>query len=94
MCSGLTTMGTNWTHRHEAAKQHSSAQAPLKDSLLDAIESQRAATWLGVGSPSGGAEYTLFPVGVSQEEAQLLHPAQTHLSLVSDKTQAWVPRVT
>lgn len=49
MCSGLTTMGTNWTHRHEEAKQHSSAQAPLKDSFLDAIESQGAATWLGVG---------------------------------------------
>nr|XP_019572358.1 PREDICTED: DNA repair-scaffolding protein isoform X1 [Rhinolophus sinicus] len=50
--SGLTTMETNWTHRHEEeAKQHFSAQSPLRDSLLDAIESQGAATWLGVGVP-------------------------------------------
>ncbi|XP_021544158.2 DNA repair-scaffolding protein [Neomonachus schauinslandi] len=49
MCSGLTTMWTDCTHGHEEAKQHFPAQAPLRDSLLDAVESQGAATWSGVG---------------------------------------------
>lgn len=49
---GLTTMETNWTHRHEEeAKQHLSAQSPLRGSFLDAVESQGAATWSGVGVP-------------------------------------------
>ncbi|XP_030884871.1 DNA repair-scaffolding protein isoform X2 [Leptonychotes weddellii] len=49
MCSGLTTMWTDCTHGHEEAKQRFPAQAPLRDSLLDAVESQGAATWSGVG---------------------------------------------
>ncbi|XP_027452229.1 DNA repair-scaffolding protein isoform X2 [Zalophus californianus] len=49
MCSGLTTMWTDCTHGHEEAKQHFPAQALLRDSLLDAVESQGAATWSGVG---------------------------------------------
>ncbi|XP_045863068.1 DNA repair-scaffolding protein isoform X3 [Meles meles] len=49
MCSGLTTMRTDCTHGHEEAKQCFPAQAPLRDSLLDAVESQGAAPWSGVG---------------------------------------------
>uniref|UniRef100_A0A452R5T4 DUF4503 domain-containing protein n=1 Tax=Ursus americanus TaxID=9643 RepID=A0A452R5T4_URSAM len=49
MCSGLTTMRTDCNHGHEEAKQCFPAQAPLRDSLLDAVESQGAATWSGVG---------------------------------------------
>lgn len=51
LCSLLTIMGTNRTHSHEEAKQHFSHQAPLRDSLLDAVESQGAAKWSGVGVP-------------------------------------------
>ncbi|XP_054548253.1 DNA repair-scaffolding protein isoform X2 [Talpa occidentalis] len=49
MCSGLTIMGKDWTHRHREAKQHFPAQPPLRDSLLDAVEMQGAGTWSGVG---------------------------------------------
>lgn len=49
ICSDLTTTEANWMHRHEQAKQHFSAQPSLRDSLLDAIESQGATTWSGVG---------------------------------------------
>ncbi|XP_058420530.1 DNA repair-scaffolding protein isoform X3 [Diceros bicornis minor] len=49
MCSGLTAMGTDWTHGDKEAKQHILAQAPLRDSLLDAVENQGAATWPGGG---------------------------------------------
>ncbi|KAK2503762.1 hypothetical protein MC885_017869 [Smutsia gigantea] len=49
MCSGLTTIETDCTHGHKEAKQPSPAQASLKDSLLDAAESQGSATWSGVG---------------------------------------------
>ncbi|XP_034506026.1 DNA repair-scaffolding protein isoform X4 [Ailuropoda melanoleuca] len=49
MCSGLTTMRTDCNHGHEEAKQCFPAQAPLTHSLLDAVESQGAATWSGVG---------------------------------------------
>ncbi|KAK2493618.1 hypothetical protein MC885_006052 [Smutsia gigantea] len=48
-CSGLTTMETDWTHWHKEAKQPFPAQASLKDSLLDAAESQGSATWSGFG---------------------------------------------
>ncbi|XP_036119805.1 DNA repair-scaffolding protein [Molossus molossus] len=50
MCS-LTTVRTEWAHKHKEAKQHLSSPAPLRDSLLDTVESQGAATWSGVGVP-------------------------------------------
>ncbi|XP_045705378.1 DNA repair-scaffolding protein isoform X2 [Phyllostomus hastatus] len=49
--SNLTTMRTDWTHRHEEAKQHFPSQVSLTDSLLDTVESQGAATWSGVRVP-------------------------------------------
>ncbi|XP_019678187.2 DNA repair-scaffolding protein isoform X2 [Felis catus] len=48
MCSDLTTMRTECTRGHEETKQCFPAQAPLRDSLLDAVESQGAAPWSGV----------------------------------------------
>ncbi|XP_051700434.1 DNA repair-scaffolding protein isoform X2 [Oryctolagus cuniculus] len=48
MCSGVTPMGTGWTHEHEEAKQHLAAGAPPRDSLLDMVESQGASMWSGV----------------------------------------------
>ncbi|XP_046929866.1 DNA repair-scaffolding protein isoform X2 [Lynx rufus] len=48
MCSDLTTMRTECTHGHEETKQCFPAQAPLRDSLLDAVEGQGAAPWSGV----------------------------------------------
>nr|XP_040150015.1 DNA repair-scaffolding protein isoform X2 [Ictidomys tridecemlineatus] len=47
--SDLATTGTDWTNRHEKAKQHFTAESPLRDSLLDVVESQGAAPWSGVG---------------------------------------------
>ncbi|XP_059972472.1 DNA repair-scaffolding protein isoform X2 [Mesoplodon densirostris] len=49
MCDGHTTVGTDWTLRHEQAELGFPAQAPLRDSLLDAVESQGVATWSGAG---------------------------------------------
>ncbi|XP_057590351.1 DNA repair-scaffolding protein isoform X6 [Hippopotamus amphibius kiboko] len=49
MCGGRTAVGTDWTLRHEQAEPGFPAQAPMRDSLLDAVESQGAATWSGVG---------------------------------------------
>ncbi|XP_044101568.1 DNA repair-scaffolding protein isoform X4 [Neovison vison] len=49
MYSGLTTIRTDCTHGHEEAKQCFPAEAHLRDSLLDAVESQGAAPWPGVG---------------------------------------------
>ncbi|XP_040150015.2 DNA repair-scaffolding protein isoform X2 [Ictidomys tridecemlineatus] len=46
--SDLATTGTEWTNRHEKAKQHFTAESPLRDSLLDVVESQGAAPWSGV----------------------------------------------
>uniref|UniRef100_A0A8C9PU71 Scaffold protein involved in DNA repair n=1 Tax=Spermophilus dauricus TaxID=99837 RepID=A0A8C9PU71_SPEDA len=47
--SDLATTGTEWTNRHEKAKQHFTAESPFRDSLLDVVESQGAAPWSGVG---------------------------------------------
>nr|XP_030715662.1 DNA repair-scaffolding protein isoform X4 [Globicephala melas]XP_030715663.1 DNA repair-scaffolding protein isoform X4 [Globicephala melas] len=49
MCGGHTTVGTDWTLRHEQAELGFPARAPLRDSLLDAVESQGVATWSGAG---------------------------------------------
>ncbi|XP_054947008.1 DNA repair-scaffolding protein isoform X2 [Physeter macrocephalus] len=49
MCGGHTTVGTDWTLRHERAELGFPARAPLRDSLLDAVESQGVATWSGAG---------------------------------------------
>nr|XP_044999403.1 DNA repair-scaffolding protein isoform X3 [Jaculus jaculus] len=49
VCSGLPSMGTGWTHKYEEATQYPEVDAPLRDSLLDIVESQRAAPWSGVG---------------------------------------------
>ncbi|XP_035132643.1 DNA repair-scaffolding protein isoform X5 [Callithrix jacchus] len=49
MCSGIATTGTAWTHWHKEAKQHIPIDAPLRDSLLDVVESQGAASWSGAG---------------------------------------------
>ncbi|XP_038202336.1 DNA repair-scaffolding protein isoform X2 [Arvicola amphibius] len=48
-CSGLATTGTGWTHGHEKTEQHLAVGAPLRDSLLDIVESQRSDPWSGVG---------------------------------------------
>ncbi|CAO2630983.1 DNA repair-scaffolding protein [Lemmus lemmus] len=47
-CSGLATTGTGWTHRHDKTEQHLVVGAPLRDSLLDIVESQRTDPWSGV----------------------------------------------
>lgn len=44
----LATTGTDWTHGHDKAEQHLIVGAPLRDSLLDIVESQRAGPWSGV----------------------------------------------
>ena len=44
----LATPGTGWTHGHEKAEQHLIVAAPLRNSLLDIVESQRAGLWSGV----------------------------------------------
>ncbi|XP_032465272.1 DNA repair-scaffolding protein isoform X3 [Phocoena sinus] len=49
MCGGHTTVGTDWTLRPEQAELGFPARAPLRDSLLDAVESQGVATWSGAG---------------------------------------------
>ncbi|XP_059984273.1 DNA repair-scaffolding protein isoform X1 [Lagenorhynchus albirostris] len=49
MCGGHTTVGTDWTLRHEQAELGFPARAALRDSLLDAVESQGVATWSGAG---------------------------------------------
>ncbi|XP_011929884.1 PREDICTED: DNA repair-scaffolding protein isoform X3 [Cercocebus atys] len=49
VCSGVATTGTASTHRHKEAKQHIPAGTPLRDSLLDVVESQGAASWPGAG---------------------------------------------
>ncbi|XP_021573711.1 DNA repair-scaffolding protein-like [Carlito syrichta] len=49
VCSGAATMGTSMTHQHEEARQHIPTSTPLRDSLLDVVESQGAAPWLGAG---------------------------------------------
>ncbi|XP_066873247.1 DNA repair-scaffolding protein isoform X11 [Kogia breviceps] len=49
MCGGHTTVSTDWSLRHERAEPGVPARAPPRDSLLDAVESQGVATWLGAG---------------------------------------------
>lgn len=49
MCSDLSTLGEDHTHKHKEAKQHFSTQASLRDSLLDAVENQDATTWFQIG---------------------------------------------
>ncbi|XP_021528558.2 DNA repair-scaffolding protein isoform X3 [Aotus nancymaae] len=49
VCSGIATTGTAWTHGHKEAKQRIPIGAPLRDSLLDVVESQGAASWSGAG---------------------------------------------
>ncbi|KAH0508562.1 DNA repair-scaffolding protein [Microtus ochrogaster] len=48
-CSDLATTGTGWTHGPDKTEQHLAVGAPLRDSLLDIVESQRADPWSGVG---------------------------------------------
>ncbi|XP_031219054.1 DNA repair-scaffolding protein isoform X3 [Mastomys coucha] len=38
----LATPGAGWTHGHDKTEQHLTVGAPLRDSLLDIVESQRA----------------------------------------------------
>ncbi|XP_063499394.1 DNA repair-scaffolding protein isoform X4 [Symphalangus syndactylus] len=47
--SGVATTGTAWTHGHKEAKQRIPTDTPLRDSLLDVVESQGAALWPGAG---------------------------------------------
>ncbi|XP_030650872.1 DNA repair-scaffolding protein isoform X4 [Nomascus leucogenys] len=47
--SGVATTGTAWTHGHKEAKQCIPTDTPLRDSLLDVVESQGAALWPGAG---------------------------------------------
>ncbi|XP_057620920.1 DNA repair-scaffolding protein isoform X1 [Chionomys nivalis] len=47
-CNGLATTGTGWTHGPDKTEQHLAVGAPLRDSLLDIVESQRADPWSGV----------------------------------------------
>ncbi|XP_016868762.1 DNA repair-scaffolding protein isoform X12 [Homo sapiens] len=49
VCSGVATTGTAWTHGHKEAKQRIPTSTPLRDSLLDVVESQGAASWPGAG---------------------------------------------
>ncbi|XP_076798617.1 DNA repair-scaffolding protein isoform X2 [Arvicanthis niloticus] len=44
----LATTGTSWTDGHGKAEQHLTVGAPLRDSLLDIVESQRGGPWSGV----------------------------------------------
>ncbi|XP_052013826.1 DNA repair-scaffolding protein isoform X2 [Apodemus sylvaticus] len=46
--NSLAIPGTGWTHGHDKAEQHLTVGAPLRDSLLDIVESQRAGLWSGV----------------------------------------------
>ncbi|XP_040607148.1 DNA repair-scaffolding protein isoform X3 [Mesocricetus auratus] len=48
-CSDPATTGTAWTHGNDKADQHLAVGAPLRNSLLDIVESQRAGPWSGVG---------------------------------------------
>ncbi|XP_065759462.1 DNA repair-scaffolding protein isoform X3 [Muntiacus reevesi] len=49
LCDGHTVVGTDQTLHPEQAEPCIPSQAPLRDSLLDAVESHGAATWTGVG---------------------------------------------
>ncbi|XP_016046227.2 DNA repair-scaffolding protein isoform X1 [Erinaceus europaeus] len=49
VCGALASMGKDWAPEHQEAKQHSSTRISLRDSLLDAVESQGAASWSTVG---------------------------------------------
>ncbi|XP_074242739.1 DNA repair-scaffolding protein isoform X5 [Saimiri boliviensis] len=49
ICSDIATTVTAWTHGHKEAKQHIPIGVPLRDSLLDMVESQGAASWSGAG---------------------------------------------
>ncbi|XP_051006549.1 DNA repair-scaffolding protein [Acomys russatus] len=49
VCGGSATAGTGWTHGHDNAEHHLAAGAPLRDSLLDIVESQRAGPWSDIG---------------------------------------------
>nr|XP_048308401.1 DNA repair-scaffolding protein isoform X3 [Myodes glareolus] len=48
-CSGLATTGTGWAHGHGKIEQHLALGAPLRNSLLDIVESQRSDPLSGVG---------------------------------------------
>lgn len=48
VCSALS-VETGRTHKHKETKQHFLEQAPLRDSLLDAVENQGSATCYRVG---------------------------------------------
>ncbi|XP_016054433.1 PREDICTED: DNA repair-scaffolding protein [Miniopterus natalensis] len=50
MC-GLTPTRTDWTHKHEEAARPFSPHAPLRDSLLETVESQGAGPGSGAGFP-------------------------------------------
>ncbi|ERE75832.1 hypothetical protein H671_4g12329, partial [Cricetulus griseus] len=47
--SQIACSGTGWTHGHDKAEQHLAVGAPLRNSLLDIVESQRAGPWSGAG---------------------------------------------
>ncbi|KAM9690140.1 DNA repair-scaffolding protein isoform 2-T2 [Dama dama] len=49
LCGGHTAVGTDQTLHPEQAEPCIPSQAPLRDSLLDAVESHGAAAWTGVG---------------------------------------------
>lgn len=48
-CSGLAPTGTGWAHGHDKIEQHLAVGAPLRNSLLDIVESQRSDPLSGVG---------------------------------------------
>ena len=49
LCDGHTVVGTDQNLHPEQAEPCVPSQAPLRDSLLDAVESYGAAAWTGVG---------------------------------------------
>ncbi|XP_055401915.1 DNA repair-scaffolding protein isoform X2 [Bubalus kerabau] len=49
LCDSHTAVGTDRTLHPEQVEPCVPSQAPLRDSLLDAVESHGAATWTGVG---------------------------------------------
>lgn len=49
LCDSHTAVGTDQTLHPEQVEPCVPSQAPLRDSLLDAVESHGAAAWTGVG---------------------------------------------
>lgn len=49
ICGSLAATSTSLTHGHDKTEQHLVVGAPLRESLLDIVESQRAGLWSEIG---------------------------------------------